>query len=103
MNYYVIGFILVTTIGLIILAKKMKLGKDDWTKFKKKLKGKKKLSEPEKELIKNGLLLPCDERDYADLKGLKITMKDNPEILKKLNNLPEEFEKFGYEEQVDKE
>lgn len=96
MNYYLIGFILLTAGGLFFLSKKMKLGKEDWSKLKKKFKGKKKLSEAEIELNKNGLLLSCDKRDFADIEGLKIAMKDRPEILKKINNLDEEFEKFGY-------
>lgn len=96
MNYYLIGFLILTAGGLIFLAKKMKIGKEDWVKLREKLKGKKKLSEAEIELNKNGLLLSCDKRDFADIEGLKIAMKDRPEILKKINNLDEEFEKFGY-------
>lgn len=96
MNYYLIGFLLLTTGGLIFLAKTMKLGKEDWVKFKKKIKGKEKKHPAQIELEKNGLLLPCDERNYADLTRLKTSMKKYPKILTQLNDLPKEFEKFNY-------
>jgi len=97
MNYYLIGFLILTCGVLIFLAKKMKIGKDDWVKLKKKFKGKKKLSIVEKELNKNGLLLPCDKRDYVDFEGLKEAMKDKPKIIEQMNNLDNEFNNFKWE------
>lgn len=95
MNWYLLAFLILTAGGLLIVRKKMKVGKDDGEKLIAKIK-KKKLSEFEKEFENNGVIIPCDKRDFEDFDKFKESVKDNKKTMDRLKTIDEDFVQFDY-------
>lgn len=105
MNWFVIGGITLTCGGIFFLGKKMKVGKSDLVKLKEKLN--KKKSAEEKAFRNGEIILPIDKRDFEDFNSFTnaanyIENEDKRDnIIKNLNNIDDDFEKFKPEERFD--
>ncbi len=93
MNWGLLLFLGILAIGFFFMYKKMKVGKDDWEKLKKKI-FKKKIS-PEQEAFNKGqIIFPIDKRDYENIDNFKEDIKGFPKLSKQLGKIDEEFKKW---------
>lgn len=97
MNWYLLAGLIITVGGLLIVRKKMNVSKEDGKKLVAKIKGKKKMTEYEKEFEKNGCLVSVDKKDYVNFDNFKESVKDNPKTMERLNTMDSDWREFGYE------
>lgn len=90
----IVGIILlISSIGIYFLFKKMKVGKSDLKKLKNKI-FKKKIS-PEQKAFDNGeIIFPVDKRDFVDFNNFKEGVKSIEKISNKLEKIDEDFEEW---------
>lgn len=114
MNVILLLILVAFFIGGFFLLKKMKVGKEDWTKLKSKMK-KDKIT-PEEKAFRNGeILLPIESRDFVEFDKFKdvlnnVENEDKRKLLtSQIETIDEDFEKwdpkerFVFEKEANKE
>lgn len=93
MNWGLLIFLGILAIGFFFIFKKMKVGKKDWEKLKKKIWDK-KISSEQKAFDDGQIIFPIDKRDYVDMDNFKKGINGFPKLSKQLENIDEEFKNW---------
>lgn len=103
MNVIILLILIAFFIGGFFLLKKMKVGKEDWTKLKEKMK-KDKIT-PEEKAFRNGeILLPLESGDFVEFDKFKevlnnVKNEDKRKLLQsQIKTIDEDFEKWDPKE-----